>query len=73
MTKASGGGLDDDLFSFDRDDDAAPHDPLPIHWNRGLAAGTSLRSLEQDTVGHAYADFLHRFRSVFEAGTVDPS
>ena len=70
---ASGGGLDDDLFSFDRDDDAAPHDPLPIHWNRGLAAGTSLRSLEQDTVGHAYADFLHRFRSVFEAGTEDPS
>ena len=54
---------DSDLFSFDRLDDGAPHDPLAIHWTRGLAAGASLRNLEQTqtTVRQAYESFLARF------------
>ena len=51
-----------DVFSFDLDDDAAPHCPIAIHWTRGLAAGTSLRSLGlTDPVAQAYAEFLMRF------------
>ena len=50
-----------DFFSYDLHDEHAPHDPLPIHWTRGLAAGTSLRNLERTTVAQAYAEFLDRF------------
>ena len=50
-----------DRFSFDLDEEQAPHDPLPILWNRGLAAGTSLRKLEQAPVALAYSTFLRRF------------
>ena len=50
-----------DAFSFDLDDEDAPHAPLPIHWTRGLAAGGSLRNLEESTVRQAYASFLERF------------
>ena len=50
-----------DRFAFDLDDERAPHDPLPIFWNRGLAAGASLRHLEQAPVMLAYAEFLRRF------------
>ena len=54
---------DSDSFSFDVQDEGAPHDPLVIHWTRGLAAGASLRDLETDvdTVRSAYAPFLGRF------------
>lgn len=52
----------EDVFSFDLDDDAAPHCPIAIHWTRGLAAGTSLRGLRlTDPVAQAYAEFLVRF------------
>ena len=50
-----------DAFSFDLDDDLAPHHPIAIHWSRGLAAGTSLRALEPTVVPQAYADFLRWF------------
>ena len=50
-----------DAFSFDLGDDDAPHAPLPIHWTRGLAAGGSLRDLEESTVRQAYRPFLTRF------------
>ena len=52
-----------DSFSFDLNDEEAPHYPLPIHWTRGLAAGTSLRDFEesQTTVEQAYQPFLTRF------------
>ena len=53
-------------FAFARDDERAPHDPLPIFWNRGLAAGTSLRSPEQAPVTIAYAEFLRRFDQIVE-------
>ena len=50
-----------DPYSFDRDEEDAPHAPFPIHWTRGLAAGASLQDLEATTVSQAYADFLRRF------------
>ena len=53
-------------FSFDLDEEQAPHDPLPILWNRGLAAGTSLRSLEEAPVALAYSTFLRRFDELAE-------
>ena len=58
-------GADDDpaaeRFAFDLHNEHAPHDPLPILWNRGLAAGASLRNLEQAPVALAYTEFLRRF------------
>ena len=53
-------------FSFALDADPAPHNPLPIHWTRGLAAGTSLRNLETTTVEQAYTEFLRRFDQLFK-------
>lgn len=50
-----------DRFAFDLKDEQAPHDPLFILWNRGLAAGASLRNLEQVPVTLAYTEFLRRF------------
>lgn len=52
-----------DSYSFDLNDEEAPHYPLPIHWTRGLAAGASLRDFEksQTTVEQAYQSFLTRF------------
>ncbi len=46
----------------------APHDPLPIHWTRGLAAGASLRDPEASTVSQAYAAFLRRFDGLLADG-----
>ena len=56
-------GDSQDRFSFDLHDDGAPHLPIAIHWNRGLAAGASLRDLErvQATVRHSYEQFLTWF------------
>lgn len=48
-------------ISYDLTSEDAPHDPMVIRWNRGLAAGTSLRRLEQTAVGQAYSPFLRRF------------
>lgn len=54
-----------DQFSFDLDDDDAPHDPLCITWTLGLAASASLRNLEQASVTVAYTKFLERFTQRF--------
>ena len=59
-------GDSSDTFSFDLNDEDAPHDPLAIHWTRGLAAGASLRDLERTTVEHAYKQFLERFDVLME-------
>ena len=48
-------------YSFDIFDQGAPHDPMPIHWTRGLAADASLHDLEQTSVDQAYTQFLARF------------
>ena len=57
-----------DEFTFGLDDEYAPHDPIPVHWTRGLAAGTSLRNLEQTTVSQAYTQFLERFDQLVGSG-----
>ena len=53
--------LSADRFSFDLNDDDAPHDPLHITWTLGLSAGASLRNLAQTSVAVAYSRFLDRF------------
>jgi len=50
-------------FSFDLHDVSAPHSPFPIYWNRGMAAGTSLHSINAPSVKLAYSDFLSSFDS----------
>ncbi len=52
-----------DRYSFDVHEDGAPHEPIPIHWTRGLAAGASLRDLERErtTIRQAYQPFLQWF------------
>ena len=52
-----------DPFSFDVSDDDAPHDPLVVHWTRGLSSGVSLQDLQSSatTVRQAYSSFLRRF------------
>ena len=60
-------------FSFDLNASGAPHDPMLIHWNRGLAAGASLGSLDAASVRSAYSDFLARFdrmTDIAEVGSV---
>lgn len=57
-----------DPFSFDLLDEDVPHNPIAIHWNRGLAAGTSLRNLEPTTLNQAYAPFLRQFDELIGAG-----
>ena len=56
-----------DDFTFDLDEDDAPHDPIPIHWTRGLAAGASLRDFERTTVAQAYRQFLARVDRIVHA------
>ena len=53
-----------DEFSFDLQEEDAPHDPIPIHWTRGFSAGSSLYRLEQHTVSQAYWQFFRRFDAV---------
>ena len=48
-------------FSFDVNDAFAPHQPMPVYWNQGLAPGTSLRQLDQNVLESAYGPFLNRF------------
>ena len=57
-----------DPYTFDRDEEDAPHVPFPIHWTRGLAAGASLIELEATPVLQAYRDFLRRFDGLFISG-----
>ncbi len=59
-----------DTFSFDLDDDEAPHHPVPILWNRGLAAGASLQDLprEEPALAQAYGSFLMQFDTLVGIG-----
>ena len=54
-------------FSFDLLAKDAPHDPIPVHWTRGLAAGASLSRLDEIPMKQAYAQFLRRFDRPIEA------
>ena len=57
-----------DEFSFDLHAGEAPHDPMPIDWNRGLAAGVSLLDPEWTTIRSAYTPFLDRFDNLVAVG-----
>ena len=58
-------------FSFDLQDANGPHSPMPILWNEGLAAGTSLRDTNDAAVRMAYRDhgFFDRFAALTDIGT----
>jgi hypothetical protein len=58
-----------DPYTFDRDEEDAPHVPFAIHWTRGLAAGASLIALEATPVLQAYRDFLRRFDGLLMTGS----
>ena len=61
----SPGAVSYDLMSED-----APHNPMVIRWNRGLAAGTSLRNLERTAIEQAYSPLLRRFERMHQVGPV---
>ena len=52
-------------FSFDLQDEEAPHDPLVIYWTRGFAYGASLQNLGQHPIHLAYGHFLSQFDTLF--------
>ena len=55
------GNLLADEFSFDIDDQDAPHYPLAINWVNELAAGASLVEVDLLRVTSAYESFLRSF------------
>lgn len=57
-----------DAFSFALAEEGAPHDPLVIHWNRGLAAGASLLDPAKTSAVRAYEAFLERFDRLVGVG-----
>jgi len=49
-------------FSYGLEDEVAPHNPLPIYWQRGLLAIPAFRSLNFDEISPgAYGEFLRQF------------
>ena len=56
-----------DAVSDDLPSEDAPHNPMVIHWNRGLAASTSLRSLKRTAIEQAYWPFLRSFDRMHHA------
>ena len=70
-------GAEDELsddFSFDLDEEDAPHNPMEIGWTPGLAAGASLRDLDAEIVKSAYGRFLNAFEErVYTSGDGDAS
>ena len=70
------GGTEDagDDFSFDLDDENAPHYPMEIGWTPGFATGASLRDLDEETVKSAYGRLLKSFEQrVYATGDGDVS
>ena len=51
-------------FSFDVHDTVAPHQPMPVYWNQGFEAGTSLRQIGGAAVHLAYTHFLDQFDQI---------
>ncbi len=47
-------------FSFDLTDPEAPHTPVPIFWNRGLAHLSSLRDVDESVVTLSHAHLFAR-------------
>ena len=63
-----------DDFSFDLDDEDAPHNPMEISWTVSFSTGASLRDLDEETVQSAYGRFLKSFdQRVYATGDGDAS
>lgn len=58
--------MTEELFSFDLDDDAAPHVPLRIYWNEGLTGLSSLLDFSEAAVTLTYQRFFERFNLIWE-------
>jgi len=58
----------EDLFTFDLNDETAPHWPAPIFWNRGLAGGPAIYNVERESVALAYQRFLDRMDQLYAPG-----
>lgn len=56
-----------ETFSFDLMDEDAPHTPLPVYWNPGLASLSSLRELDESAILPAYQYFLPRFEQLWSS------
>ncbi len=56
---------EEDLFTFDLEDEAAPHWPAPVFWNRGLAGGSPIYKAERESVALAYQRFLDRMDQLY--------
>ena len=63
----SGADRPPETVSYDLWSEEAPHNPMVIHWNRGLAAGASLRHLDETAMEQSYSRFLKRFELVHSA------
>lgn len=59
-----------DAVSYDLEAEEAPHNPLVVDWNLGLAGGGTLRDLEGSTVEQAYSSFLRRFDQLHRPAAV---
>jgi hypothetical protein len=56
------GDPDDEKFSFDKDDNVAPHYPKTIRWNRGFAALPNLyQPLQQQGMKGQIQGFFGNF------------
>ena len=56
-------------FSFDLNEENAPHSPMEIAWTLGLSSGASLQTLDEETVISAYGRFLKSFdQRIHESG-----
>lgn len=62
-----------DAVSYDLGAEDAPHSPLVVEWNLGLAGSASLRDLEDSTVKQAYSSFLRRFDQLHRPAVVASS
>lgn len=56
-----------DGFSFDLDDQGAPHQPVPVYWHRGFAALSGFEGLDAQLVDAAYGRFLERLEQLLSA------
>lgn len=54
-------------FSFDLTDQSAPHHPVPIFWNRGLATLSNFEGLDSRLVEAACGHFLSRLEQMLPA------
>ncbi|MCC6156589.1 MAG: AAA family ATPase [Deltaproteobacteria bacterium] len=58
---------DADLFTFDLDAVDGPHSPIPVYWNRGIAALSNLSELDPQLVAASYSTFLSSLDRCVEA------